>query len=204
VTVGDARREDITAAIDVLAAAYADDPVMVWLEPDPHDRMPLLHDYFTLHVGRAVAHGALRIAYHGRQVAGVAIVWANPLPDGLLGLGPLGEMALTVAGDQLARIDKVLHRRRPIHHRFLACIAVAPAWSEHGIDNTLLSEHLRQNDVPLYTEVTDDRARVFFCRHGFQPRREPVSVDGSPPIQALEWVPPFPSPGVRRWRSPQR
>ena len=191
----DAHPHDHPAAAEVLAAAFADGPVVSWAEPDPVARATQLGPYFTAMLAHAGGHGLVRLATTDTRIVGVAL-WYPPTATGigapeLLGLDSTEAVPESVR--RLVRLEQLLHARRPDEpHHYLAYLGVAPGDQNKGIGTTLIGEYhatLRGTGAAAYLEANDPRNRALYDRVGYTDHGVPVTGHGGPPVYPMRWVP---------------
>jgi GNAT superfamily N-acetyltransferase len=183
-TVAD--RDAISA---VLSAAFAADPVFVWMFPDADRRAAALPGVFTLFADAYQALGATQVAVGSGAVTGAAL-WAPP------GAHAVAEED---AGDFLAGIEQVcgadtgrvieviglLDEQHPAQAcYYLNLLGVDPAHHGCGLGSALLSATLQRCDAeasPAYLEATSPRNRRLYARHGFEVVGE-IPLPGGPSL----------------------
>ncbi|MFC5949570.1 GNAT family N-acetyltransferase [Pseudonocardia lutea] len=189
---GEGERAAVAAT---LAAAFADDPVLVWIHPDPADRAARTRFFFDLTVEVLAQHDDTWAA--GPDVAGAAL-WvphgSAPMSDeqGEAFAAALEERA----GDDAQRLFALMGLMEQHHphepHEYLWFLGVRPDRQGLGIGSATMAPVLARADRaghPAYLEATSPRSRALYERHGFV-AGTPLSVDDSPPIWPM-------------WRDPQ-
>jgi GNAT superfamily N-acetyltransferase len=161
----------------ILAAAFADDPVMRWVFPtDTEARLQVLWPV-TLPTGVVdLGDGAVAIWHPpgGPSEEGDGSSLASLDATELGRLGALGE-AMTAA-----------HPSEP--HWYLLAIGTDPAVQGRGRGGTLLRAGLeRAAGSPAYLESTNPRNVTLYLRHGFEVVGE-IAGHGGPPLTAM-WRP---------------
>ncbi|MFC5719728.1 GNAT family N-acetyltransferase [Streptomyces gamaensis] len=184
---------DLRQAVQVLAEAFADDPVARWQLPDPGRRAAVLPAFFAFFVGEALRVDGLLVA---GDLAGVRL-FSPPCraPAGEAQDAPAHaarkadfERALRErTGEDAHRtlqLFRLLDARRPRHtpHYHLVFSAVRPSLRGRGIGTATLRHVLRRADrerVGVYVESSTRRSQRLVLRHGFVPL--PVlSLPGGP------------------------
>jgi GNAT superfamily N-acetyltransferase len=198
VTVRTAERGDVEALAGLLARAFQDDPVMVWLCPDDHRlrRLTLLYETFLRHF--YVRLGATDVAV-GDGVPMGAAVWC---PPGTWRVSPLRTLValpglLRALGPHLRRGAAYEAAVDPVHprasHWYLALLGTDPVAQGQGIGSALLRPRLAACDrqgLPAYLESSSERNARLYARWGFEVLQE-ISLPGGPTERAM-------------WREPRR
>ncbi|WP_432565076.1 GNAT family N-acetyltransferase [Kineococcus sp. SYSU DK003] len=164
----------VDAAAEVLALAFADDPVVAGLVPLGRRRPRTLRRWFTALVRTTRAVDVARDA-DGR-VVGVALWDEHPRPPSVpWWLRELPRLLRALGPRQLVRTVRAvadLESHRPTTpHWYLADIAVRPAAQGRGVASALLAHRLRELDAAgatAYLESTSPAAARLYVRHGFR------------------------------------
>ncbi len=190
-----ANAADRQQLVEVLADAFADDPVFVYmLPPDLRRREARLRGFFHLEVPRSERLGG---AWKTADGAGAAI-WYPPDQWRASTWEALRQApaVLRVFGRQLPLASRALTTMQAHHpqqpHWYLYYLATVPGRQGTGIGSALLRPILRRCDEegsPAYLEATSERNRALYRRHGFEDRDEYVLPNG-PPL-------------YRMWREPR-
>ena len=160
---------DADRVVAVVALAFAADPAMRALYPDPLQYLTYGPAFIRAFGGSAFAHG---VVDYVPGYAGAAL-W---LPPGVRADdAPLGKLLeASVAPDELDAVVaafgqfEVHHPHAP--HWYLPLIGVDPARQGHGYGSALLRHALARCDrdgAPAYLEATSPRSRALYERHGF-------------------------------------
>lgn len=167
-TVEIATAADKTAAIAVLALAFASDPAARWTWPDPKAYLEAFPRFVEAFGGAAFAHGsAHRIGF------AAAALWLPP------GVHPdeaaLDDLMRTTAdpktaseGPQLMQQMMGYHPHEP--HWYLPLVGVDPARQGQGLGAALLKHATSLFDrdgVVAYLESSNPRNIGLYERHGF-------------------------------------
>ncbi|WP_280381313.1 GNAT family N-acetyltransferase [Nocardia wallacei] len=193
--------EDIPDVARLLAAAFADDPVMSTIWPDTHARAAALPRYFrsmlTHHHGPA---GGIELACTDTTIAAAAVWdppgrWQMPTID-LIRSAP--QLALALRLQVLTAIDvrRTLDRIHPPQpHWYLCHLATDPEYQRHGIGSRLLHSGLDRCDRrgdSAYLVATTPTVVPLYQRAGFTTtRRIHLGRAESAPLDAM-------------WRDPLR
>ncbi len=181
-----ATRADREQSVQVLAEAFADDPVFLYmLPPGVRRRAARLRSFFRLEVPRSERLGG---AWTTDDGAGAA-VWYPPAhwrPSRWEELRQ-APAAVRVFGRQLSLASGALKAMQAHHphepHWYLYYLAAAPGRQGSGIGSALLRPVLRHCDehgLPAYLEATSERNRALYARHGFVDRDEYALPNGPP------------------------
>ncbi len=160
------------------ARAFADDPITVWMIPDPTKRLNLRYAFEM--VMRIAAQGGAEAYTSSPSCEGVA-VW---MPDGakqsmgmLMQAGypqlPLrcGWRYLLLDGRSLAYCEKLRKKYAPSRHCYLATLAVDPAHQGKGVASTLLAPMLTRLDkenITCYVETQNIKNVAMYRHFGFK------------------------------------
>ncbi|WP_181706585.1 GNAT family N-acetyltransferase [Chthonobacter rhizosphaerae] len=178
-----------TTAVDILVAAFANDPAVRAIYPDEHEYRRHFPGFLTAFGGRAFEVGTADCD----PERGAAALWYPP------GLEPDGEavvehLAATVSPDRFHmlmagfEIQAGLHPTEP--HWYLPWIGVRPEATGCGIGGALLRRGLERADaadLPVYLEATSRRNAALYARNGFEIVGI-VEAPGYPEILAM-WRP---------------
>ncbi|MEV5601942.1 GNAT family N-acetyltransferase [Streptomyces sp. NPDC052299] len=179
-----ATASDVPALADVLASAYAEDPVWSWLMPRDRDRR--LRLLFTAHLAQQVPAGRV---WTDRDRT-VAAVWAEPgawkLPAGYL-LRNAG----TLLRASRAQLPRTTGRLLPLEHRhparpahwYVEYIGTHADARGTGRGSVVLGGLLERADAdgrPVFLESSNSRNLTFYRRHGFEVSEEMTFRSGPP------------------------
>jgi ribosomal protein S18 acetylase RimI-like enzyme len=164
---------DVDRVGDILAEAFADDPVISWLFRGPTHE--LARRAFFAFLAREY-HVPLGVTY---LVDGGCAAWSPPgapaWPDERI--ARLRDLVAACAGaDGVARhqwLGRALIDARPAEpHFYLGTLGTLPDRRGRGLGRALLSHGLAVVDaagVAAYLEATNPRGVPFYQRHGFRP-----------------------------------
>jgi len=170
-------------AIDILAQAFRDDPVLNWSCRNPPSLAPFFE--FTLPV--FIRHGLTYLDPDGHGAA----CWLGPneqlqWPINLANLvkvlrmsGPLGIYRMLLSANATERN----HPAAP--HYYLFAIGVIPGHKGQGLGSRLISHMLRRCDdegVPAYLENSNANNLPFYEGHGFAVQRQIRFAASAPPL----------------------
>ncbi|MFF4380858.1 GNAT family N-acetyltransferase [Kitasatospora sp. NPDC001547] len=179
--------DDASSVSRSLALAFADDPAMCWLFPDPATRPAGLDGYFTtLFTRQYVRHGVCE------RTADAAALWMPPqaqdkaVPDAQT----LGELTALV-GDRAEpfrrSIDAAAANVPQEPHWYLAVIGTDPAAQGRGQGAALLRSGLAKADaegLPVYLESSKETNLAVYRHFGFEVLEEVRLPEDGPAL----WV----------------
>ncbi|MFD4180895.1 GNAT family N-acetyltransferase [Rhodococcus sp. NPDC058514] len=195
VSVRPAVRPDVQVAALVLATAFHDDPVMVWLWPDGAARRSGLKLMF----GALIRHhhlplGGVEIAVARGGVTAGAALWDPPgrwrqsflsqvrtAPSMIRAFG--GRMKV---GAEVSDAVELVHPEEP--HWYLSTIGTLPSARGGGLGKALLSSRLDRCDAehaPAYLESSKESNVPYYERFGFEVTGEIVIPNGGPTLWAM-------------------
>jgi GNAT superfamily N-acetyltransferase len=197
-----ARRHDAAVLGEVLADAFAEDPVFAWLiPPQVRSREYRLRTFFT-----SMSRGYLR---QGKPCyvtgdASAAALWAAPGGWSM----PLSQILLEAAPSGLAfrgRLQRALRTQLQIErlhaaqsrpHWYLGYLGARRDRQGQGLGTQLLREVLAPLDtdgVPAYLESSNERNLPLYERNGFRVVGELQALGHGPTIWRM-WREPSPAP----------
>ncbi len=179
--------DDVDAIAEVLADAFFDDPIFVWLFPDPAARPRLAQAMFAM-LGRHVYVG------HGESLVGpdVAGYWEPPHAeaddDFWIEHGDAFVAALEGHVERVGALGLAMAEHHPPEPCwYLPLLGVRPSAQGRGLGGALLARKLEQIDAlggAAYLEASSPRNRALYERHGFE-LVEQFSAEGGPPMYAM-------------------
>jgi ribosomal protein S18 acetylase RimI-like enzyme len=169
-----ATRADVSALTRVLARAYHDDPVAIWMCGSRERRPALLESLYRARLLQLLAHREVWVA----QGVSSAAAWLPPessktIPrDATLALSLLhprllARLPLLAAG--LAGVER-RHPREPPHW-YLSLLGTDPRCQGHGLGSAVLRPVLERCDTEhraVYLETAKERNLGFYARYGFR------------------------------------
>jgi GNAT superfamily N-acetyltransferase len=187
---------DRSAVARVLAASFADDPVLTHLFPvSIRYRASRLRRFFRLEAARSRRRGGCWVTDDGTA----ASVWSPPgrwastrWEDATQGPGAMVALGRQLGRAQRARTDMETPHRELPDHWYLLYVGVDPARQGRGLGSEVMRPVLEECDrtgTPAYLEATCERNRNLYLRHGFTDRGILPLPDGGPTM-------------FRMWRDP--
>jgi ribosomal protein S18 acetylase RimI-like enzyme len=181
----------------VFAAAFADDPVFLWLTCAGPARQAALERFFLLTLrSRTLAQGETWLAANGLAAA----VWIPPYSP-VASPQVLDELRMLTA---ILRLTGLAHLTRGAAMAaaiadaqpdqpcfYLAFIGVAPRLQGAGLGSLLLDRMLKRVDAArasAYLENSNPKNLALYERAGFAVTREIVARSNAPPLFAM-WRP---------------
>lgn len=183
ISVTKAEASEREACIASLVMAFATDPLLRWMLPDPDRYLGFFPQLVGHYCGRAFEHGS---AYRSEDFAASAM-WLPP------GIGPDEEALGAVVQEAVdpALLDEVFnvleqvgnaHPDEP--HWFLPAIGVDPMCQGRGYGSALLARSLEECDkdhLITYLEASNPRNVPLYQRFGFEVTGE-IQFGSSPVV----------------------
>ena len=197
-TVRHALRADLDELQAALVDAFAVDPVMAFMYPDPATRPELSGAFLRVMLEIGLNHGHVYAAGRGNDAAAI---WAPPDVDlfdaeGAAQLWPVLEQTLGGRATEVATSLMQITAAKPDNrgpHFYLGEIGTRCDAQSQGLGSLLLREILDRCDrqgLGAYLESSNIRNVPFYERHGFEVTGT-ISPGGSPPL-TLMWRDPQP------------
>lgn len=193
-----ATRSDIGVLSQVLARAFADDPVMRWMFPDERARrrrLPRLFAALTRH--HHLSRGGVEVAAHTDGIGAVALwdppgTWQESRAEWLRS-GPAMLLAMGAAVRRGMVADELMKKHHPEEpHWYLAIIGSDPTVRGGGYGQALMHSRLDRCDAehaPAYLESSNPVNVPYYQRFGFEVTGEIELPDGGPSLIPM-WRPP--------------
>ncbi len=172
----------------LLGEAFQDDPVWMWVAPDPARRARFLGPTFAQLIRSRVDAGT---TWTNGELSGAA-VWAEPdtwrarpgevMRMALPMLRAVGASRLRGRLEALSNMERH-HPKDP--HWYLEVLGADPARRGQGIGSSLLAPMLDRCDtegVPAYLESSKEANLAFYHRHGFEADEPLTLAPGCPPV----------------------
>ncbi|GIU84963.1 MAG: N-acetyltransferase [Acidimicrobiales bacterium] len=177
---------DVAALADALAEAFSDDPIQVWLFPDPETRRRMLRRIFRIDL----THRLVPLGHTFTDVdRNAAAAWSPPgrcwptLRDELRMLPSYLRIGRRIpAGARLFAAMSSAHPDTP--HWHLSHLGVRPSHQGRGLGAALVERGLELADadgLPAYLESSKEENVPFYGRFGFEVV-EVLEVAGAPPM----------------------
>ncbi|WP_232665947.1 GNAT family N-acetyltransferase [Pseudonocardia sp. TRM90224] len=192
--VGHPDPQYIGAVAQVLTRAFADDPVISWILPDPATRERRLRGLFDVQLRHFHATNAGVLSAGDPAAPAGAAIWEPPghpmrLPAMLRALP--GVLSST-GRDGFRRVRTILSRFGAVHphrpHWYLGYLGTDPDQQGTGVGSALMRPTLAYCDatgLPAYLESSDEKNVGFYERFGFVVTGEVRLPDG--PRVPLMW-----------------
>jgi ribosomal protein S18 acetylase RimI-like enzyme len=191
--VGIQIQSDKQPALDILARAFHDDPVMHWMSSRPG----FLQTFFGITLPVFLPHGLTYIDENARGAA----VWLEPgqklhWPVTLRNLSRMFKVCGVSGFYRFARSGLSTAKFHPGEpHYYLFLIGTLPECKGQGIGSALMSHVLRkcdQENIPAYLENSKRENLEFYQGHGFEVVDQITFARGAPPVW-LMWREPRPA-----------
>jgi ribosomal protein S18 acetylase RimI-like enzyme len=184
-----AAADDAPAVAELLAAAFADYPIWVWVEPDDAERRRALRDFYEADTADTMALGSSDLLFdeEGRLLAAAIWVPSEHLQGGFLTAPELESHWSPSAGSRLHSMMRVMEEMAPPEpHWYLDLLAVDPARQGGGLGGLVLAPGLARAEAdgrPCVLETARPQTVRFYERLGFAVTEEvdlAPGVDGGP------------------------
>jgi ribosomal protein S18 acetylase RimI-like enzyme len=187
-----AERQDVSAMVTLLSAAFVDEPALSWILPDPADRQERLAVFFEPIIKGTMRHGLALRSPGGEAVT----LWRTPgrIHPGFLET-QLGTPAfLRALGDGRKRaqaLSRSLRAREPdFPYWYLQFAGVAPAHQGKGWGGMAVRAGLSQAraaGMPVYLETSKTENFALYRHLGFGLVDEWDAPDGGPHVWSMLW-----------------
>jgi GNAT superfamily N-acetyltransferase len=190
------RYEQIRVTAEVLARAFDDSPIMVFLLPKDRPRTIGMRAFFIAGLVDAYKHGEAWTATVDGDVVGAG-VWlapgAYPPSAGrqarqllhLLTAAPVAPFAMMRSLRYLRAVEAVHPKEE---HWYLATLGVDPPHQGRGYGTRLLEAVLPRADekgVPSYLETDKERNLAYYARHRFTETNKIFPAADGPPTWTM-------------------
>jgi GNAT superfamily N-acetyltransferase len=174
-----------------MCAAFAEDPLYVWLQPDAERRPAMLRDVSAFVLEQGFGHGEV----HATDARDGVAVWTGPGVDLVVDEDAERYLELLRSHVGDTRMEGVVtgmeavERHAPAAaHRTLHSIAVHPRAQGRGVGTELLRPTLERCDaegLAAYLDSSCERNLPFYERLGFRVVAEVSLPDRGPVMRAL-------------------
>jgi ribosomal protein S18 acetylase RimI-like enzyme len=189
IDVRKAQPEDVDALAAVLAHAFDDDPLTMWLFPDERARRRKLPAFFRSLLRASLPLDEIYTADNGSCVA----IWNPPgtFPMGWYTDAKLGLVTTRLAGLRIVSCARGLlyfathHPKEP--HWYLQMLGTEPDRQGRGAGSAIVApvlEHCDRTGDRIYLESSKERNIPFYVRHGFTVTEE-IHVPQGPTVWAM-------------------
>ena len=191
VTIRKAAPEDKAEAAEILAAAFASDPLALWILDRRHDAERDLRVMFSAILGRALKQADHHV-YITSDGSGAALWfdvgrWKMSVATKLR-LWPAA-LRTGFSGSRAIRLDFAMQRAHPkTPHHYLQMIGTRPERQGTGAGTMLIATLLKSCDeaeIGAYLESSNPENLPFYARHGFVPRPSFPLPKGCPPCTPM-------------------
>ena len=193
-----AGKDDVRDLSSVLARAFFDDPVMMWLLPRERSRTSQLRRLFaTMTRHHHLALGGVEVACDGPSI-GAAALWDPPnqwqeTRRAMLLMSPTFIRVFGLRSAQGQAVQELMKRAHPEEpHWYLAVIGSDPSARGKGFGQALMRSRLDRVDAqhaPAYLESTKHENVGYYQRFGFEVTDEIVLPDGGPTMWPMWRLP---------------
>jgi ribosomal protein S18 acetylase RimI-like enzyme len=189
-----AKRFDFEQIVHVLAAAFAEDPVLAWIMRDAATRDAMRRDFFQVIVEEA-AYSKSEIEWPA--AGGAVAIWRAseeihppPLHRELRALPVFLRAAGLRRFGRLLSLRKAMDDNHPMQrpHDYLWFLGVHPKAQSNGIGSRLLQSHCAKLDAQhrgAFLETGMPRNVPFYERFGFSVVKEYMPAPGGPLMWAM-------------------
>jgi GNAT superfamily N-acetyltransferase len=184
---------DAPAVIDILNAAFAEDPIMDWMIRADEQRTAVRRQMFEVVIG-----GGVLPLGHTYFSGGAAAAWvppnaAPPAPGIVEQIGLFPRMVRMTGWSRLTRLLAVMdampkHHPKAPPHFYLYFLGVDPAWRGKGLGSLMLEATLAKVDAagaPAFLENSNPKNTRLYERHGFRRREIYRPRADAPPFEAM-------------------
>lgn len=174
------------AALAPLVLAFAIDPAVRWMYPDPHQFRTSFPRFARAFGGQAFQHGTARMLDKNRGTA----LWlpTGVQPDENVLIPLLQETVAPARLDELLALFEQMAAHHPNQpHWHLALLGVDPRHQRQGLGSTLIAPTLAGFDrdgTLAYLEASKPENVPFYERQGFEVRGE-LQAGSSPTMYAM-------------------
>jgi ribosomal protein S18 acetylase RimI-like enzyme len=186
-------------AADLLARAFYDDPLMLYLFPDDSERRDMGKRFFLPNLKHATQQGKLYTTGSFRGVAVWHFLGINPVIEKGTADDPRVQLPVLMGADAFQRLMYVVQCTGEIHkklmpgkHCYLLFLGVDTGWQSKGIGAALIKPVLEMADekgLPCYLETNKAINVEFYRKQGFEVGEERQMPHGGPYVWGLVRTP---------------
>jgi GNAT superfamily N-acetyltransferase len=185
---------DLGRVADVLAAAFAEDPVLGWILRTDERRDAVRRELFETVVGQMSPGGEVYLAPDGSAAAACLPPALAGAKTGLVEQLRLLPKMLKLSGigriGRLVTLMGTMERNHPHAppHFYVYFLGVDPAYRGEGLGSILLEAILARWDAkgtPTYLENSNPVNERFYLRHGFRSRGVFRPAPEGPPLDPM-------------------
>ena len=173
-------------AIAPLVLAFANDPAVRWMFPDPHQYRTFFPRFVRAFAGKAFVHATAQVLDGHRGTALWLPAGIAPDEDELIPL--LQETVAPARLDELLAVFEQMAAHHPAErHWHLALLGIDPRHQRQGLGSALIEPLLATFDLDgmtAYLEASAPENVPFYERHGFEVRGE-IQAGSSPTLYAM-------------------
>lgn len=167
--------DDVDAVADVLASAFADDPLLRWMFTDPTKAAIHRRQFFDISARSGVEGGHTHVLVEDGEVVAAA-VWSGPgqQPYGGCFREQVGVLILAAEGERAALVGEGLTPLRDLRpeepHFYLGLLGVGAEQRGRGLGGRLLAASLEVVDrfgAVAHLESSNPRNVTLYERAGF-------------------------------------
>ncbi len=177
-------------AADLLARAFYDDPLMLYLFPDDSARRDMGNNFFLPNMQHAAQGGQLYTTSAFRGIAVWRFFGIEPVTEKKTTDDPRVQLPATMGADAFQRLMYVvqctgeIHRKlMPGKHCYLLFLGVDTGWQGKGVGAALIKPVLERADekgLACYLETNKAINVEFYRKQGFEVGEERQMPEGGP------------------------
>lgn len=169
----------------VLAAAFADDPLMTYFWPESARRRNALPGFWESRIASRRKNGLVDLAHDAAGDLACVALWepANVVSPTAKPLTLLRALGLGTAR-ALSAGRRMEHARPATPHLYLAAIGTLPGVRDRGLATALLERRLSVAEQDCFLISNTSGTVPFYRRFGFEPQGE-LPIDGGPVVYPM-------------------
>jgi ribosomal protein S18 acetylase RimI-like enzyme len=189
------RQDELSAAYRALAASFDEDPLFVFLLPEPDKRRRWLEVIMAASLRMAMPYGVTLTPSRAPGTAAIALIPPGNSPGAAAMLRqvfrrrpsmPWPSWRLLRSGFGALNVIGKLHIKGL--HYYVQTIGVDPERKGQGLGGELMRHTCQLSDreqVPTYLETSNEVNLGFYRRYGFEVREQVGTPGGGPPIWTM-------------------